>query len=227
VARALGSPRVIVPAAAGVMSSVGVLTAPMAFDFVRSWPVVVGEDIMARGGELFAEMEREGAELLAASGVATDAISYARGVDMRYRGQGFEVPVVLDAECSRTPDGLREAFEAAYERRHGRRGPSVQVEVVNWRVTASGPDPAVSLEDLAVLPVGDEALKGERDAYFEQLGGYHATPVYDRYGLEPGMTLEGPAIVEERESTLIVPPGARAAVAPDRSVVIDLSEDGA
>ena len=168
VARALGSTRVIVPAAAGVMSSVGVLTAPMAFDFVRSWPVVVGDEIMERAGELFAEMEREGAAVLGDSGVDEADVTYERAVDMRYRGQGFEIPVVLDADASRTPDGLRSAFEAAYERRHGRRGPSVPVEVVNWRVTASGPDPAVSLEELDMLPVGDEALKGERDAYFER-----------------------------------------------------------
>ena len=89
-------------------------------------------------------------------------------------------------------------------------GRRVPVEVINWRVTASGPAPAVSLDDLSALPVGDAALKGHRDAYFEQLGGYHSTPVYDRYGLDPGAEIDGPAIVEERESTLIVPPaGAR------------------
>ncbi|MGH2970446.1 MAG: hydantoinase/oxoprolinase family protein, partial [Solirubrobacteraceae bacterium] len=210
-----------------VMSSVGVLTAPMAFDFVRSWPVVVGDEIMERAGELFAEMEREGTELLGDSGVADGDITHSRSVDMRYRGQGFEIPVGLDAASSRTPDGLRCAFEAAYERRHGRRGPSVPVEVVNWRVTAGGPEPVVSLEELAVMPVGEEALKGHRDAYFEHLGGYHSTPVYDRYGLDPGMAVDGPAIVEERESTLIVPPRASAVVAPDRSLVIDLGEGGA
>jgi N-methylhydantoinase A len=191
---------------------------------VRSWPVIVGEEIIERAGELFAEMEHEGAEVLGESGVAADEIGNERAVDMRYRGQGFEIPVVLDEAAARTPDGLRGAFEAAYERRHGRRGPSVPVEVVNWRVTAAGPAPAVSLEDLSALPVGDEALKGHRDAYFEPLGGYHSTPVYDRYGLEPGTAIDGPAIVEERESTLIVPPGARAVVAGDRSLVIDLDE---
>ena len=225
VARALGSRRVIVPAAAGVMSSVGVLTAPMAFDFVRSWPVVVGDEIMERAEELFAAMEREGAEVLGESGVAAGEITYERSVDMRYRGQGFEIPVILDDATSRTPDGLRGAFEAAYERRHGRRGPSVPVEVINWRVTASGPEPDVSLDELAVMPVGEEARKGERDAYFD--GAYQPTSVYDRYGLDPGTTLEGPAIVEERESTLIVPPRASAVVAPDRSLVIDLGEDAA
>ena len=224
VARALGSSRVIVPAAAGVMSSVGVLTAPMAFDFVRSWPVVVGDEIMERAGELFAEMEGEGAKVLGDSGVAAGDIGYERGVDMRYRGQGFEIPVVLDEAGSRTPEGLREAFEAAYERRHGRRGPAVPVEVINWRVTASGPAPGVSLEELAGMPAGEQALKGERDAYFD--GAYRATRVYDRYGLDPGATIDGPAIVEERESTVIVPPRASAVVAPDRSLVIDLEEDG-
>ena len=225
VARALGSQRVIVPAAAGVMSSVGVLTAPMAFDFVRSWPVVVGDEIVERAEELFAAMEGEGAEVLGESGVSAGEITYERSVDMRYRGQGFEIPVILDDASSRTPDGLRGAFEAAYEHRHGRRGPSVPVEVINWRVTASGPEPDVSLDELAVMPVGEEARKGERDAYFD--GAYQPTSVYDRYGLPPGTTLEGPAIVEERESTVIVPPRASAVVAPDRSLVIDLGEEAA
>jgi N-methylhydantoinase A len=99
-----------------------------------------------------------------------------------------------------------------------RAGPDVSVEVLNWRVVSSGPIPEVMLR----LGNGTEgvARKGSRPAYFPAAGGFVDTAVFDRYRLKPGESLEGPAIVEDRESTVVVPPGATCAVREDSSLVV-------
>jgi N-methylhydantoinase A len=212
VAAALGTPTVIVPAAAGVMSSVGVLAAPLATDAVRSRLEPVDDETLSRVEPLFAELEEAAAAILASSGVADDDILHERSVDMRYVGQGFEVTVPV------TPgEDLRAAFEAAYVRAHGRVGPDVPIEAISWRVLTRGPDPELRL---VAAPTGDgDARKGTRSVYFDDR--YLETPIYDRYRMGPGTRIDGPAIVEERESTSVVGPGATARVAEDGSLILE------
>jgi N-methylhydantoinase A len=210
VGAALGTTTVIVPAAAGVMSSVGVLAAPLATDAVRSQLEPVDDQTPARVAPLFAEMEAQGAAVLSSAGAAAE---HERSVDMRYVGQGFEVTVPV-----RAGEDLRAAFEAAYVRAHGRTGPDVPIEAISWRVLSRGPDPDLRL--VAAPAGGGDAKKGTRDVYFENR--YVPTPIYDRYRMGPGTTLDGPAIVEERESTTVVGPGSTARVADDGSLIIDV-----
>jgi N-methylhydantoinase A len=105
------------------------------------------------------------------------------------------------------PDDLISAFQLDYRRRYGRVGPDVPVEALTWRVIATGPSPHQSLT-LRVNFAGDKAQKGSRRAFFPAAGGFVSTPVYDRYALKAGTAIDGPALVEERESTVVVPPGA-------------------
>jgi N-methylhydantoinase A len=210
VGAALGTATVIVPAAAGVMSSVGVLAAPLATDAVRSRLEPVDDGTLARMEPLFAEMEAEGAATLA--GVR---VTHERSIDMRYVGQGFEVTVpVVPGE------DLRTAFEAAYVRAHGRTGPDVPIEAISWRVLTRGPDPALRLVAGVGGDESGDARKGTRDVHFGD--GYVPTPIYDRYRMAPGTAIEGPAIVEERESTSVVGPGASARVAEDGSLIVEV-----
>jgi N-methylhydantoinase A len=221
VAAALGSPSVVVPLGAGVLSSVGFLASPLAFDFARSLRCTLDDLDRSRVEALLAEMEAEGAALLAASGLLEAAVEHARYADMRYLGQGHEVRVPLPPGSLGGAHALAEAFEREYERLYGRRGPDVPVEVLTWRVVSSGPRPELALGARGA-PSGAERVKGSRYAYFRALGGHVETAVYDRYALEPGDAFAGPAIVEERESTLVVGPGQRAAVTAERSLVVSL-----
>jgi N-methylhydantoinase A len=212
VARALGTRTVIVPPSAGVMSAVGVLAAPPAADFMRSRREPVDDDTAERVEPLLRELERAGAELLARSGVRD--VVHERSVDMRYVGQGFEVTVPIEGRLDAA--GFRQAFEAVYVRTHGRVGPDVPLEAISWRVLTRGPVPPLRLGSAGD---GSQALKGRRTAFF---GEPVDTPVYARDALAAGTSLEGPAIVEERESTTIVPPGARVHVSEDGSLVMSL-----
>ncbi|WP_410600665.1 hydantoinase/oxoprolinase family protein [Amycolatopsis sp. lyj-90] len=217
VARALGAPEVVAPPAAGVLSAAGFLTAPLAFDFVRSARSAVLDLSWEQVDALFAEMETEGGELLEKSGVDGAKVTHRRIAEMRYSGQGYEIRVPV--EPGNWPESLVDAFTGTYRTLYRRTGPDVAIEVLNWRVVSSGPVPEVTLKLAGAVAEGD-ARKGSRPAYFPAEGGFVDTAVFDRYRLKPGDRVAGPAIVEERESTVVVPPGAHCVVGDDASLVV-------
>ena len=144
-----------------------------------------------------------------------------RSADLRYVGQGHEVRVELPSGELDDVDDLIERFEREYGRLYGRRGPRVPIEAINWRVVSSGPRPELELGAVETTPPAGPP-KQARLAYFPTLGGFAETPVHDRYALRPGTRFEGPAIVEERESTLVVGPGQAVEVAADLSLAVTL-----
>ena len=206
VAEILHLPTLISPIGAGVGSTFGLLVAPLAFDFVRSAYSRLDSLDWSFANALLDEMAQEGRTVLEGSGLTASEISYERSADMRYVGQGHEVSVLLPSGVlnGKHVDEVAATFEQVYESLYGRKGPDVPLEVINWRVIASGPKPEVDFR----LPLSDSGrgsrLKGKRMAYFPEFNGYAETPVYDRYSLKSGAAFSGPAIVEERESTLIV-----------------------
>ena len=226
VAEILRLPAVISPIGAGVGSTFGLLVAPLAFDFVRSAYSRLDDLEWDFANGLLREMEEEGRVILEGSGLAVSEISYERRADMRYVGQGHEVSVPL-------PNGklngkqtaqVTSTFEEVYKTLYGRKGPDVPLEVINWRVIASGPKPEVDFR----LPLSDSntgsGLKGKRMAYFPEFNGYKETPVYDRYSLREGATFSGPAIVEERESTLVVGSRGHCRVDRHQNVIMEFAE---
>jgi N-methylhydantoinase A len=226
VAAALGSPALVAPYAAGVMSAIGFLNAPLAFDFVRSAPGRLDELDWTRVSGLLAAMEAEGAALLAAAGLKPADVSHQRSADMRYVGQGHEVRVTLPPgklDRAAVP-ALREAFETEYRRLYGREGPPVAVEAITWRVVSSGPIPNLRLHPAESATAIGDARKGTRRAWMPETGGLTDVPVYDRYRLRPDEAIAGPAIVEERESTLVVPPHGRCVVDRQWNLVVRVDE---
>ncbi|HEY1372748.1 MAG TPA: hydantoinase/oxoprolinase family protein [Candidatus Binatia bacterium] len=224
VAEILHLPALVSPFGAGVGSTFGLLAAPLAFDFVRSAYSRLDGMEWSAANKLLNEMAAEGRAVLESSGLAASDISYERTADMRYVGQGHEVSVPL-------PNGtlgdshsneIQNRFEAVYRSLYGRKGPDVPLEVINWRVVAAGPNPAMDFR-LPQKANGGGVLKGKRRAYFPERGDYVETPVYDRYALAPGATFSGPAIVEERESTLIVGARGRGRVDDQLNIIVEFA----
>lgn len=209
VAKILGSPEVIVPPTAGVASAVGLLIAPIAFDFVRSYPVGLDDADWGVLEEVFREMEARGLELLREAGVPERDVTIERRVDGRFKGQLHEIEVSLPNDLSKlAPAHFEASFHAKYQLLYLQLPSKSTIDLLTWRVTVSGQRSAISFERRpASGSSAKPARKGERPAYFPDAGGFTDTPVYDRYRLEPGMHLPGPAIVEERESTVIILPG--------------------
>jgi N-methylhydantoinase A len=226
VAEILRLPSLISPFGAGVGSTFGLLAAPLAFDFVRSAYSRFDQLDWQFANWLLDEMAEEGRKVLENSGLSKNEITYQRTADMRYVGQGHEVSVSLPDGVLAADDLTRLAreFERTYEALYGRKGPDVALEVINWRVVASGPRPDMNFKLPRANSQRSDARKGSRLAYFPESGGFVETPIYDRYILEPGTKFSGPAIVEERESTLIIGVHAQARVDERLNVVVELNE---
>jgi N-methylhydantoinase A len=224
VGRILRVPQVIVPYGAGALSAYGLLAAPLAFDFVRTAPQRLAIADWTLVNRLFEEMEAEGRRILRGAGVPETQITVRRSAEMRYFGQGHEVDVEIPP-AALGPDSLTTitaSFEASYRLLYSRTPMGVPLEALNWRAVVSGPPPDLTItgglgSGAATVPIA----KKRRAAYFPEAGGYVETPVYDRYGLEPGARLAGPAIVEERESTTVVGPGTLISVDVHRNLVAE------
>ncbi|MFI5270297.1 MAG: hydantoinase/oxoprolinase family protein, partial [Chloroflexota bacterium] len=180
---------------------------PFAFDFVRSWSAPLADMDWPAVNGLLEEIEQQGRALLAEGGLAPAEAWVVRSCEMRYKGQLHEILVELPAGTL-GPDamrGIEDRFEAAYRTLFKRSLPGRPLEALTWHVSVSGPVPEVSFDFARPEGARDGACKGEREVYFPATG-FAETPVYDRYQLQPGEGFAGPAIVEERESTLVVPP---------------------
>ena len=225
VAKVLKVPRILIPFGAGAMSAWGLLAAPLAFDFVRTLRARLDAADWGALNRLFAEMEDEGGELLARADAARASVRVSRIAEMRYVGQGHEVEALIPPGplSADSLPAITTAFEAAYRALYHRLPQGVPIEALNWRVTVAAPAPALTFGG-AVAGGGSApgAVKGTRRAWFAEANDWVETPVYDRYALGPGTTLAGPAIVEERESTAVVGPGARCRVDERRTLVVEL-----
>jgi N-methylhydantoinase A len=222
-ARLLKIKRVLVPLGAGVASAIGFLVAPPATDLVRSLVGRLERLDWAKVAALYAEMVAEARGLLLGAGADPADIIYKPAADMRYVGQGFEIPVPMPSLTPGQQDiaAIEESFLAAYRERFGRALDGLPIEALTWRLAASAPGRDIAMEGAQKSESG-EARRGTRRALFEGHG-WCDCAVYDRYRLAPGTIFAGPALVEERESTCVIPPGAQVSVDRHRNLVIELA----
>ena len=223
VARALGVPGFVAPLGAGTASAFGFLCAPLSFDLARSLYGRLDRLDWDAANAALEEMEAEGRQLLQTSGVTDEDVLVRRLGEMRYIGQGHEVGVRLP-EGRLGPDDVGEisdGYREEYRRLYGREGPDVPLETITWRVEVSAPRPEIPQEEEKGDPRSlDEARKGERDIYLPENEGFTEVPVYDRYVLDPGATFDGPAVVEERESTVVIGPDTEAEIDGARNLIV-------
>ena len=219
-AKRMGVRRVICPIGAGVASAFGFLAAPTSFEFVRAAMAPLADVDLGEVDAMVRELEGEGLALLATAGVAPETATTSTSALIRYVGQGYEVDVpvpraVLEGAAT---DRIGELFAERYQALFGRTE-AMAAEIISWRVVVAGPKPA--LEPVARLEEGS-SLRGTRQVHFAEAGGFVETPVHDRYRLRAGHRVDGPAVLEERESTIIVPPGAQATADAHGNLIIDL-----
>jgi N-methylhydantoinase A len=206
-ARALRVPRVLIPALPGALSAVGILLA----DTMREYSRTVMLPVDAPLESVFAEMDAAGAQDFAQEGI--EGTSH-RSVDMRYRGQGYEINVPYGA-------GMVAAFHDLHRRRYGFSNEARAIEIVNVRLRMIAPAPAFEqAREEAHEGDGRQAIAAARPVYFEHEP--VETRVYDRNLLRAGDTFAGPAIVSEYSSATLLPPGDLLRVDELRNLVIEV-----
>ena len=208
-------PKLIVPLSPGTASALGLLTTDVRHEFSRT-RIMRGEGADSTTiNKIFSSMEEEGGKLLRKEGIPAERISFLREIEMRYKGQSSELAVICGGGTLNTESLVRlcAQFHKEYERAYGRGYPGEIVELVNYRVTAVGaiPSPPVRKISHSGLTVG-QAKKGERPVYFHESDGFTKTSVYDRYKLEDGHHITGPAVVEEMDSNTLIHPHFQADV---------------
>jgi N-methylhydantoinase A len=193
---------------------------------VRSHKVPFATADFAKLEALFRDLEMEGERTLRRAG-AEGPIGFARSVEARFIGQGSEtsLPVPEGDFGALDAGALRRRFDAAYARLYGRTYPESPVEFVNFCVRASLPVRLLELPKLLLTGKKKDAVKAEREAYSATARAFIPFTVYDRYRLAAGTEIAGPAIFEERESTVIIGERARARVDEFGFLWIDLPKE--
>ena len=199
--------RLICPTGAGVASAIGMLASAISFEIARASPGSLDRLDFARTQSMIEDMDAEASALVTGAGVDAGVVSRRLSVMMRYIGQGYEIetPVLAQIIGDADRDGLLAAFTRAYQRRYGR-SENMPVEILSWRLAVEGPRSALgeSLVARKIDGTADGQPVGSRQAWFDDH--FIETPVYRRADLAPGTEIKGPAIIEETESTTILPP---------------------
>lgn len=221
VADLLESDRVIFPVNASVLSAFGTLVSPVRIDLAQSLPRMIDTVDPAERDALLDELRAEGRRVLSAAGVPDADVRFRYGIDARYAGQGNEITIWVGEgeEWPATPEQVTEAFEAEYRRIYGMTIPDVSVQAVTWRLSASADTNIVEpSSDLAAADGAPEPI-GHRPMIFDRGVDAVDAPVYRRVDLGAGARFEGPAVVEERETTSVIRPGWSVEVAADGSLI--------
>ena len=216
-AEALNIRRVLAPRYPGVLSALGLTLADFTVDHSRTVLRPLAETTAHDLAAAFAPLLAQGRAELAAEGFAGNAIVLERALDLRYRGQSFELTVPVDAPESGPDSGVdpaevAAAFHAAHAARYGYARPDAAVELVTVRVTVRG------LRDKPKLPAASPAASANPEAAqvgetrLRVDGRWHSAPVYERGLLLPGHALTGPALVVQEDATTVLLPGWRAQV---------------
>lgn len=223
VAQKLGLRQLIAPVSAGVASALGLLVAPARVDRVTTVACEIGDIVWPELESTFARLEADAMRLLAVTLPGAPA-SIERLADIRYVGQASELVVKLPPGpyTAQSRRALMEAFEASYIAAFTRTPPAPRVEVINVRITARAEVARGLAPSGEVRPRSVPAIKGRRAVHFPEYGEHRPTAVYDRYALTSGQAFDGPAVVEERESTLVVGPGGRFEVQASGDIVVTI-----
>jgi N-methylhydantoinase A len=212
-AAALAIGRVLIPPSAGVFSSFGLLYSEVEHHFSQTRKTLLGEIDPAELGGVLDTLEGAARERLAADGFGPQQIVVERGAALHYQGQSFELEVrVRDGAIDRSALAtIEEAFGREHERTYGHRaGPEEPIELMTLKIVGRGlsDPPRAALAARAALPPRVGAAPGARPAYFGAARGWLETRILDRADL--ATPCPGPCIIEEYDSTCVVPPGATA-----------------
>ena len=219
-------PRVLVPLAPGVSSSLGLLTADFRHDFVRTVLWKMPQMRVGQLGELCAQLEAQALERMTREHVDARDVIVTASADLRYQGQGFSLETRFTLEELKgwsDLEALASRFHQLHQAAYGYSDERETIEIVNVRLTATGRLPQPQFESYNKERAdASAAVKGSRQAYLE--GKFYNVPVYDRAKLSRGIQVNGPAIVEQLDSTTLIFPNQRAVVEEFGNLMIWLED---
>jgi N-methylhydantoinase A len=232
VARILDVRDILYPMGAGVTSAVGLCIATPVVNISRTCTGSLEQLDFASMADMLEDMETRARAMLISAGATENEIAFQRSVDVRYKGQGYEIEVPISGIGLRGSDAasvraeVAKRFSQQYERAYGRVLGRADLEAITWRVRAEAGQEAKAAS-AAVRPASADAASGRRRRiYFGPRVGFEDAPVYDRYSMASGSIGVGPALLQERETTVVVPPHAQWRVDEHMNLRVRLPDDG-
>jgi N-methylhydantoinase A len=219
VARELGIRTVLIPPTPGVLSAFGLLLAVPRHDFVQSLPRALGELEWVELESVIETLGNRGRELLAGAGV-DHGISTTVSLDMQFERQNYTLNVVLRDGIADV-EALRAAFDESYEQKFGYRMDEQPVVIVNCRVSVAAESDSIAGR-AALAPGHAERVRHDREVFFEEWGHRAMCPIIERSALRAGDELVTPCIVEQADTSVVIPPGVMAAVDDHGMIVVRL-----
>jgi len=223
-ARELDIARILVPRSPGILCAMGLLLTDLRADFASTRLLPLGAAAVSEIAAAFAALDARAAAWFAQEHIGEDRRRTLRTVDMRYAGQNYELPVPLPAGpiTARTLDVLAQGFAEAHRRMYGFVAESEPVQLVTFRIEATGLVAKASLAQEAMSgPDASGAVRERRDVWIAEEERSVSCPVYARERLKPGNRFPGPAIVEQMDATTLVLPGMSARVDPYLNLILE------
>jgi N-methylhydantoinase A len=223
VAKSLGITRCLVPFAPGILCAQGLIVSDLRETFVRTAVTPLSEADMAQVAARIRELKMQAAEWFDTEGIAPENRSIDIVLDARYVGQNFELAIGLGAaDPLSSSSEIRARFLAEHERAYGFHNPTDPIEVVNFRLIAAGRLRQPATPPAEPRKAGKATVASKRTIWFSAEAGQQAS-VYDRAALMPGHMIEGPAVIEQLDSTTLLFPGDRATVDPYLNLIVDIA----
>lgn len=210
-AKEMDIPHVIVPTHPGVAAALGCLLVDVRHDVSKTFVKnIYDTDIQELEAE-FSNLEKEAVQLLEKDGIQPENMKFIRYLEMRYIGQWRSLHVSVESPL-RSLEAAIEKFHQEHEREFAYSNRELGVEIYGLRVEAIGAVLKPELPKITAKGTLEEALRETRNVYFEEAGGFVPTPIYHRPEIPPHAQITGPAIVEQLDSTVLIPPGFYARV---------------
>ncbi|MFX1575617.1 MAG: hydantoinase/oxoprolinase family protein [Promethearchaeota archaeon] len=221
-AKNLGIPRVIIPNAPGLHSALGLLTTNLRTDQSHTILESTQTPNLSRINSIFLQLEHELKDRLSAQGITQKAMKLQRLADLRYSGQAYEItlPVPKGRISRKWMTQLEQGFHTQHQTQYGFAAPNAKVTIVNLRVIAQGPMPKLKAVQLSKQK-GTPKVRLKRQVFFEELNHSTLTPIYERSSLGSGAFIEGPAIIEQLDSTTVIHPDTSASVQQGGNIVLE------
>jgi N-methylhydantoinase A len=221
IARDLGMAGVIVPLYPGVFSAIGLLMSDVKHDYIRSKLTPLSEISPADVNGMFERMVAQALDELRDDGFGAEQIRIERALDMRYAGQGYEIAVSCSAHSLHDADlkQLRATFDQQHRTMFGHMAPEEPVEIVSYRVRGIGLVPPVEMPKFK--PAGTTLADAQREMRRVRFDGREVDcPVYQRERLDVGLTVAGPAILDQFDCTTVICPGQTARVDEWKNLIV-------
>lgn len=224
-AQELGMSTVIVPRNPGILCAMGLLLTDLRADFSVTRLVPLEAANLADIAETVALVEADAGAWFEDEAIPADKRRCTRRIDMRYDGQNYElsIPLPEGPVTEETLDALKRGFSETHERMYGFAVPEERILCVTFRAEATG---QVRKAELRERPIGDAdasgAVTGRREVWYPETAAFTETLLYARDRLAPGMVFKGPAIVEQMDTTTLIPPGVHVRVDKIDNLILEL-----